>query len=277
MMTETPAVDRSELLRFLSGANRHGYAAGQEAVRRKEADGSMTILYESGPWRLHDNYFGGEPYAGRAVAFLGDAPIWIAVFYGWIDGPDAEVEPVYSFPLGGLVGEGEVEPTGQAAGDCQEAARPLSAPRRRETSRHLVTPGPRRHRTCVPRAGTRGGAPAIAKPGRERYRYSPTMNSCGRRLGTLALYALLALAALALPFEASQPFHVHHGDTPGFYNGECALASLAAFQGAAPLPALAGSVRVHAAVRARALRPGPLPRRRPRPPHRFSRSSARLI
>ena len=64
----------------------------------------------------------------------------------------------------------------------------------------------------------------------------------GHRLGTLALYALLALAALALPLEATQPFHVHHGDTPGLYNGACALASLAAFQGAAPLPSRAGAV-----------------------------------
>src|SRR5262245_65849865 len=74
------------------------------------------------------------------------------------------------------------------------------------------------------------------------YRYRPMRIPRGHRLGTLVLYALLALAALALPLEASQPFHVHRGDTPGLYNGACALASLAAFQGAAPLPSSADSV-----------------------------------
>ena len=62
------------------------------------------------------------------------------------------------------------------------------------------------------------------------------MTRRGHRIALLALYALLAAAALALPLAATQPFHVHHGDTPGLYNGECALAVLAAFQGAAPLP-----------------------------------------
>src|SRR5690349_1634820 len=65
------------------------------------------------------------------------------------------------------------------------------------------------------------------------------MTGRGHRIALLALYALLAVAALALPLEASQPFHLHRGDAPGLYNGECALAVLAAFQGAAPLPAAA--------------------------------------
>jgi hypothetical protein len=68
------------------------------------------------------------------------------------------------------------------------------------------------------------------------YTYSPIMTSLGRRAGTLAVYVLVALAALALPLEASEPIHVHHGDAPAFYNGECLLAALAAFHGLAPLP-----------------------------------------
>ena len=68
------------------------------------------------------------------------------------------------------------------------------------------------------------------------------MSPRAHRLGTVVLYALLAIAALALPLEATQPFHVHHGDTAGLYNGECTLAVLAAFQGPAPLPSPAASV-----------------------------------
>ena len=68
------------------------------------------------------------------------------------------------------------------------------------------------------------------------------MSPRAHRLGTLVVYAVLALAALALPLEASEPFHVHHGDTAGLYNGECTLALLAAFHGPAPLPSPATSV-----------------------------------
>jgi hypothetical protein len=92
-----PASPSADLTRFLFEANQHGYAAGQRARTTKERDHSITIDYESGDWRLHDNFFGGEPYGGRAVVFLKGRPLWMAVFYGWVDGADGDVQPVYSF------------------------------------------------------------------------------------------------------------------------------------------------------------------------------------
>lgn len=53
-------MDRADLLRFLLDANRYGYVAGRNATKLREADHSTTIVYESGGWRFHDNYFGGE-------------------------------------------------------------------------------------------------------------------------------------------------------------------------------------------------------------------------
>jgi len=90
-------LDTADLLRFLRDAHRRGYAAGQNAPTVREADHSTTIAYESGAWRFHDNYFGGEPYGGRAVVFLNGQPLWMAVYYGRVEGPGAEVQPVYSF------------------------------------------------------------------------------------------------------------------------------------------------------------------------------------
>jgi hypothetical protein len=66
----------------------------------------------------------------------------------------------------------------------------------------------------------------------------------GQRPRARTIYLLLVLAALALPLEASGPIHVHHGDVPGLYNGECLLATLAAFHGVAPLPDDPGAVSV---------------------------------
>jgi hypothetical protein len=76
-------------------ASRRGYAAGSSAVKRREADHSTTIVIEHGEWKFHDNYFGGEPYGGREVVFLGGQPVWMAVYYGQVD--DANVDLVYSF------------------------------------------------------------------------------------------------------------------------------------------------------------------------------------
>jgi hypothetical protein len=68
------------------------------------------------------------------------------------------------------------------------------------------------------------------------------MSAFGSRFAAVVIYALIALAALALPFEASEPIHIHHGEAPAFYNAECLLATLAAFHGLGPLPAQPASV-----------------------------------
>ena len=88
-------MDQTALLRFLMDASRRGYAAGRSAVKTREADHSTTIVLEHGEWRFHDNYFGGEPYGGREVVFLGGQPLWMAIYYGQVN--DANVDSVYSF------------------------------------------------------------------------------------------------------------------------------------------------------------------------------------
>lgn len=88
-------MDEAALLRFLLEAGQRGYAAGGSAVKTREVDHSTTIVLEQGEWRFHDNYFGGEPYGGREVVFLRGRPVWMAVYYGQVDG--ANVDAVYSF------------------------------------------------------------------------------------------------------------------------------------------------------------------------------------
>ena len=90
-------MDEAALQQFLLEASRRGYAAGQSAVKVREADHSTTIVLEHGKWKFHDNYFGGEPYGGREVVFLDDRPVWMAVYYGWVDSANANVDAIYSF------------------------------------------------------------------------------------------------------------------------------------------------------------------------------------
>jgi len=103
-------MDEAGLIRFLLDASRRGYAAGRTAVKVREADHSTTIVHERGEWRFNDNYFGGEPYGGRSVVFLSGRPVWMAVYYGWVEDQSARIETVYSFLQGALLQTPEAFP-----------------------------------------------------------------------------------------------------------------------------------------------------------------------
>lgn len=77
-------MDEAALKNFIFESGKRTYASGDSSIKTKEADGSTTILYKSGNYKLHDNYFGGEPYGGREVVFLEDKPIWMMVYYGLV-------------------------------------------------------------------------------------------------------------------------------------------------------------------------------------------------
>ena len=89
-------LDVGSLRTFLVAANEAGYASGDERQWAKEVDGSTTITFANGEWRLHDNFFGGEPYGGRSVVFFGARPVWIMVYYGWVE-PGRNAAEAYSF------------------------------------------------------------------------------------------------------------------------------------------------------------------------------------
>src|SRR5437867_10339167 len=77
-------MDRDQLALFLLKSNEAGYAGGDEKKWTREADGSLTIVYEDGSWKSHDNFFGGEPCGGRTVVSHGGQPVWLLVYYGWV-------------------------------------------------------------------------------------------------------------------------------------------------------------------------------------------------
>lgn len=71
-----------ELRKFLIAANKAGYVTGNERQWTKEKNRSTTIKFKLGKWSMDDNFFGGEPYGGRAVVFYNGKPFWIMVYYG---------------------------------------------------------------------------------------------------------------------------------------------------------------------------------------------------
>jgi hypothetical protein len=85
-----------KLKRFLLESNAAGYASGADSGWKKEKDGSSTIVHKSSNWKMHDNFFGGEPYGGREVVFHKGKPYWIMVYYGAVK-KGAESDEVYKF------------------------------------------------------------------------------------------------------------------------------------------------------------------------------------
>jgi hypothetical protein len=94
-------IDKDSLRRFILEASRATYASGDESIKQKQSDGSTTISYESGRYRYHDNYFGGEPYGGREIIFLDNKPLWLMVYYGLVY-QGVENKDVYAFLIESL-------------------------------------------------------------------------------------------------------------------------------------------------------------------------------
>jgi hypothetical protein len=89
-------MDINRLGDFLVKANQAGYASN-ESVTTDDADGSHTIVFESGGWRFEDNFFGGEPYGGREVIAVDGRVEWMMLYYGWIGPTDLSNNDVYKF------------------------------------------------------------------------------------------------------------------------------------------------------------------------------------
>jgi hypothetical protein len=94
-------MNNAELRQFLVDSNNAGYAGGEEKKWIKELDGSTTIPFAKGPWKSHDNFFGGEPYGGRIIVFFEGKPYWIMVYYGWVE-KGIEANPIYEVLRGTL-------------------------------------------------------------------------------------------------------------------------------------------------------------------------------
>lgn len=95
-------IDLNELCKFLVKAKKATYASGDVARKIIENDKSTTLIFENGDWRYHDNYFGGEPYGGREVVFFKDQPVYMMVYYGWVNESMDDFKSTYSVLQGAL-------------------------------------------------------------------------------------------------------------------------------------------------------------------------------
>jgi hypothetical protein len=85
------------LRNFLIETKKAGYGAGDSKTWIKEKDGSTTIIFESGDFKMHDNFFGGEPYGGNDVIFYKGQAVWMMVYYGLIIPSVGDLEEFYEF------------------------------------------------------------------------------------------------------------------------------------------------------------------------------------
>ena len=83
------SLSHDELKVFLMEANmQHAFGKGKVI---NENDGSRTIEFSQGDYKMHDNFFGGEPYGGRLVIFYKNEPVLIEVYYGKTSKPSDEL------------------------------------------------------------------------------------------------------------------------------------------------------------------------------------------
>ena len=92
-----------DLKQFIVEANGKGYGSGDEKSREKQVDGSITIRYERGDWKMTDNYVGGEPFAGMTKIFFEGKVVWSMVYYGKVSKEQNDVEEIYKFLMKSLL------------------------------------------------------------------------------------------------------------------------------------------------------------------------------
>lgn len=90
-------MNKVDLKKFIFNSNKTtGYASEEKKKWIKETDKSTTIPYKKGDWKMHDNFFGGEPYGGRIIISHKNKPVWIMIYYGWVN-KNTKTDPVYKF------------------------------------------------------------------------------------------------------------------------------------------------------------------------------------
>jgi len=92
---------KEDLRKFIIDSNKAGYASGEEKKWIKEEDKSTTIPFKKGDWKMHDNFFGGEPYGGRIIVSHRNKPFWMMVYYGWV-AKNTKKDPIYKILRGAL-------------------------------------------------------------------------------------------------------------------------------------------------------------------------------
>ena len=101
-------IDLEKLKAFLINANNPHALGTADTVL--EADGSRTITYAEGNLRMHDNFFGGEPYGGRLVIFRNDKPLFMEVYYGRSYNTALPIGDFYGFLREALQHPGDTNP-----------------------------------------------------------------------------------------------------------------------------------------------------------------------
>ena len=74
-----------KIAELLINAGKVTWTSDKSEYYRKEKDGSTTFDYTTGNWRYNDNFFGGEPFAGREVVFFKGKAVWMNLYYGWVE------------------------------------------------------------------------------------------------------------------------------------------------------------------------------------------------
>ena len=80
-------MDLAELERFIVAAKRATYVGDGVKVTPSRL-GSHDLVFDDGPFRYRDSYFGGTDFIGQEVVWHDDEAVWAMNYYGFITRPD---------------------------------------------------------------------------------------------------------------------------------------------------------------------------------------------
>lgn len=85
----------NSLKKFLIKVTDLTWASDNSEYYSKKKDGSHNYLVENGDWKYTDWFHGGEPYGGSEVVFFKNNPMWMNLYYGWVD-KNQDINKIYN-------------------------------------------------------------------------------------------------------------------------------------------------------------------------------------
>ena len=78
---EKSSIDE-DIISFLCEAKKNTYAGSMSKLSNSSRPNSVDLIYNKGPYKYYDSYFGGERFIGEEVLFKNDIPIWAMNYSG---------------------------------------------------------------------------------------------------------------------------------------------------------------------------------------------------
>ncbi len=79
---------------YVKSQKPHAFSA---ASIKRQKNGAKIMVFTEDPWKMHDVFYGGEPYGGCLTIEYDGRVVWAQLYYGQVQDTKLSVEEVYDF------------------------------------------------------------------------------------------------------------------------------------------------------------------------------------